>query len=316
MRTLRPLVALVGAAFGATLTSTALPVFAQDGPAPGDTTSPPSGAEKPASGPGTGATPPPAGEVDAASLDPGFAGPPADMPPPPSEAPSRLPALASSQVTPKDAAPEEPDDGALRYHQDHFLGFVGARVGKISSSGLDLFSDSDELAQFSLGLGGTLMKAGNFSIAGLFLYDIGGHSGEARGADTDLTVHRLTLGGEARYHFIRQLFVFGRVAPGVIHSIAKVEDRTAGAQTLAARHWVFAADLSAGAMLELSGWSGDSRKRRPSVWLAFDGGYGFAGESELSLSADGGGPERAEPVELGELGLAGPFLRFAAVLTY
>ena len=127
-----------------------------------------------------------------------------------------------------DAPAEEPDDGKLGYHQDHFLGFVGGRVGKISSPGLDPFSDSDELAQFSVGLGKTIMTAGNFSVAGLFVYDIGGHSGEARGAETDLVVHRLTLGGEARYHFLRQLFVFGRVAPGAIHSIAKVRDPSAG----------------------------------------------------------------------------------------
>ena len=69
-------------------------------------------------------------------------------------------------------------------------------------------------------------------------------------------------------------------------------------------------------MFELSGFS-RSQARRLNVWLTFDGGYGFAGESDLTLTADGdAGPVRAEPLELGPLALAGPFLRFAAVLTY
>jgi hypothetical protein len=300
--TIVPLAALFGA------TSAASPAFAQDGPAPVPAAEPASPAPETSDVP---ASPPATEPAPAASPSPA---------PPVSDPPSELPVLASGGVATggrNDTSDGEPDDGALRHHQDHFLGFAGVRVGKISSEGLDPFSDSDELAQFSLGFGKTLMTAGNFSLAGLVLYDVGGHSGEARGAESELIVHRLTAGVEARYHFIRQLFVFGRVAPGAVHSIAKLEDQTAGAVTLAARNWVFATDLSAGAMFELSGWSGNSKKRGLGVWLTFDGGYGITGESELTLTADGGGgPERAEPVELGPLALGGPFLRFAAVVTY
>jgi len=216
-----------------------------------------------------------------------------------------------------DAEVDEPYDGNLRHHQDHWLGFIGFRVGKISSSGFDPFADSDELAQFSAGVGRTVMTSGSFSLAGLFLYDIGGRSSEARGANTDLTVHRLTLGAEPRYHFLRQLFVFGRVAPGAIHSIAKIEDLSTGVSNQATRDWVFATDLSAGATLDLSGFSKYSRKRKVAAWISFEGGYGFAGETELSMTADGSdGPVRAEPLDLGELALAGPFMRGTFVLTY
>jgi hypothetical protein len=303
--------------FSAALLATALvtlPSFAQDGPV-----SPPAGD---ASSPGQS----PSGSDTSAPTPPETTAPnPSETTPEVAPTTSAAPAgppygltYVESQPTQArtDAPAEKPDDGKLGYHQDHFLGFAGARVGQISSSGLDAFSDSDELAQFSVGFGKTIVTAGNFSVAGLFLYDIGGHSGEARGAESDLYVHRLTLGGEARYHFMRQLFVFGRVAPGAIHSIAKINDPSAGTQTLAARNWVFATDLSAGAMFELSGFS-RSQARRVNVWLTFDGGYGFAGESDLTLTADGdSGPVRAEPLDLGPLALAGPFMRFAAVLTY
>jgi len=209
------------------------------------------------------------------------------------------------------------DDGKLHYHQDHWIGLLGVRVGRVTSPGLDPFARSDEVAQFSLGLGGTVLTAGNFSLAGLFLYDGGGRSDTARGADTDLTVHRLTLGAEGRYHFIRQLFVFGRAAPGALHSIASIEDDW-GVQNRSARNWVFATDLSAGAMFEMAGWVGNSRKRRVSAWIGFEGGYGFAGESELTMTPDeaGNGPERGVPLDLGPLALSGPFLRTSLVITY
>lgn len=282
--------------------------FAQDGPAapPADPAPSPSA---PAAAPET-STPP--AEVAPVETPAATTAAPSEPPQTLGFAPAAPPSAART-----DEAPVEPDDGKLHHHQDHFLGFVGVRVGKVSSAGLDPFSDSDELAQFSFGFGKTLFTSGDFSLAGLLLYDIGGHTDEARNAETDLTVHRLLVGAEARYHFIRQLFVFGRVAPGAVHSIAKLEDHTAGNLTLAAREWVFATDLSAGATLELTGWKGNASKRTLGVWLVFDGGYGFAGESELSLEPDGSsGPERTEPVELGPLALGGPFLRFSAMLTY
>ena len=212
---------------------------------------------------------------------------------------------------------DEPDDGTLGHHQDHWIGLVGARVGKMTSSGFDPFADSDELAQFSLGFGRTIVSAGNLSLAGLFLWDVGGRSGTARGVTSDLIVHRLTFGAEGRYHFFRQLFMFARVAPGALHSIATLEDDLASVENRGARNWVFATDLSGGAMFELTGF-GRSRKRLPSAWIALDGGYGFAGESELSLTPDtpGDGPERGEPVNLGPMALRGAFLRGAVVVTY
>jgi hypothetical protein len=294
-------------AFAAALASPIVAI-AQDGPA--------TPAAEPAPSPNAPAA---VAEPAAPAAEPAPAEPPSTTTAEPAEPPKTLGFAPSAPPSPaqKDEAEAEPDDGKLHHHQDHFLGFVGVRVGKVSSAGLDPFSDSDELTQFSVGLGKTLFTSGDFSLAGMLLYDIGGHTGQARNADADLTVHRLLVGAEARYHFIRQFFVFGRVAPGAVHSIAKLEDHTAGDLTLAAREWVFATDLSAGATLELTGWKGSTSKRTLGVWLVFDGGYGFAGESELSLEPDGSsGPERTEPVELGPLALGGPFLRFSAMLTY
>jgi hypothetical protein len=222
----------------------------------------------------------------------------------------------------EDRPAEEPDDGKLHGFQQHLLAFGGVRVAKITSKGFDPFADSDELAQFELGVGGTLLSSGNLSLAGLFLYDIGGRSDTARGEKSELTVHRLTLGAEGRYHFFRQLFVFGRVAPGVVHSIASIEDQSVGIDQREARDWVFATDLSAGASVALTNWRGGASKRKVNAWITLDGGYGFAAETDLMLAPDtppgeeGGGPERGEPVDMGTLSLRGPFMRVAFVISY
>jgi hypothetical protein len=296
----------------------ATPVFPQDNPAP-----PPVEATPPGQAPTSTETPPATEEPSTgapAENKPEEKQGPAEKPATPPAAPkAEFTVLAEQPASQKraDEDIDEPYDGNLRHHQDHWVGSIGFRVAKVSSSGFDPFADSDELAQFSVGVGRTVMTAGSFSLAGLFLYDIGGRSNEARGADTDLTVHRLTLGAEARYHFFRQFFVFGRVAPGAIHSIATIEDLSTGVESQATRDWVFATDLSAGASLDLSGFSKYSRKRKVAAWITLEGGYGFAGETELSMAADGGeGPVRAEPLDLGPLALAGPFMRGAFVLTY
>ena len=314
-----PLATVLGTALLAT------PARAQDGaapPAPGEPVNPwqgPGPAPAPATPPAPAApaplVPPPSDPATDSDETPGME----STKPSPGLIflQSRREAAAAREKQHGDRDVELPDDGKLRYHQDHWIGLIGARVGRVTSPGLDPFAESDEVAQISLGLGGTVLTAGNFSLAGLFLYDGGGHSATARGAESDLTVHRLTLGVEGRYHFFRQLFAFGRVAPGALHSIASIDDEW-GVQTRAARNWVFATDLSAGAMFELAGWVGNSRKRRMSAWIGFEGGYGYAGESELTLTPDepGNGPERGEPVDLGPLALSGPFLRASLVVTY
>jgi hypothetical protein len=304
-------------------TFVATPTFAQEAPAsapPGEpvnpwTTTPPASAE---TAPAPAAPTTPSAASPSSETAPGVAPTVA----PPGETPKAATSAAPPAAAHQDRPSEEPDDGKLHGFQQHLLFFGGGRVAKVSSKGFDPFADSDELAQFELGVGGTLLSSGNLSLAGLFLYDIGGRSDTARGAKSELTVHRLTLGAEGRYHFFRQLFVFGRVAPGVVHSIASIADQSADVDQREARDWVFATDLSAGASLALTNWRGSANKRKVNAWFSVDGGYGFAGESDLKLAPDaspgeeGGGPERGEPVDMGTLSLRGPFMRVVFVLSY
>jgi hypothetical protein len=151
---------------------------------------------------------------------------------------------------------------------------------------------------------------------GLVLWDIGTLESTARAAKTELGVNRLTLGAEGRYHFVRRLYAFGRIAPGALNWSASVADGVAGLNRTDSA-WSFAGDLSAGAAFE---FAGDDRgaSTRPRAWVAFDGGYGWAGSSKLDLKPenDAEAPVRSQPLAFGELAIRGPFLRFSVTGTY
>jgi hypothetical protein len=167
-----------------------------------------------------------------------------------------------------------------------------------------------------LGLGGTLFAHDRFSLAAVGFWDYGTHSGEARGGQTSLVVHRLSVGPEVRYHLVKPLYVFVHALPAFAHSEASLDDGVAAA-TLSAEHWSYGLDGAAGAAVEVYGKpSGESW--RPRLWLIAEGGYGYLGSTRLSLKAkaDSGAPERTAPVDLGSLSLAGPYLRISAAVSF
>ena len=153
------------------------------------------------------------------------------------------------------------------------------------------------------------------AVAAALTYDFGNKEGEARGEPTSLETHRLTIGPEARYHLLPQLYAYVRPAAGVQRTIASIDDGSTGA-TLAAKDWLFAADGSAGAAWAFL----DVRSKRVPLmfWLIAEGGYGFTQSSELKLEAGegSGAPERTAALDLGELSTTGPFFRVAVAGTF
>ena len=221
------------------------------------------------------------------------------------------------------SAEPEPDDsedvwvdGPLGSYQTHFTGWLGVRAGFISDAGFDPFSDEDALVQFSLGFGRTLLSTDALSVAGLVAWDYGSVSDEARGADTDLDVHRLVLGPEIRYHLVPWLYVFARPLPAAIHTRASLEAPVINDQ-LYSRDWSFGFDATAGAAVQLWGKrSGASSK--PRLWAQVEGGYGWATAVDLRFRADDPdtAPQRVEDVDLGRLAIRGPMFRIAIALTF
>lgn len=209
-----------------------------------------------------------------------------------------------------------PDDGLMGTHQTHFHLNAGLRVSYLSNEGFDLFSKNDELTQISLAFGRTVLAMGETSFDASVLYDWGPSTATARGAKTSLDVHRVSLGLEGRYHLLRRLYLFARLAPGAVRWDADIVDGGADV-TREAGDWAFSADLGAGAAVELIGEQ-RGQSKQPRGFLLADGGYGWTTSSTLELVPGEGAsaPARLQPLELGELAFRGGYFRVALAITY
>ena len=204
----------------------------------------------------------------------------------------------------------------LGTHQPHIEASLGARASKVADAGFNPFADSDELVQVSLGVGGTVLRWQRVSLAAVGFWDYGERGSQARGAETSLAVHRLTVGPELRYHLLTPLYVFAHVLPAFAHSKASLDDSLTVAPRTA-KHWAYGADFALGAAFEAYGMrSGESKQ--PRLWAIAEGGYGYLGSTKLRLEPEAGqgAPERTAPVDLGSLSLAGPYVRVSAAVSF
>lgn len=205
---------------------------------------------------------------------------------------------------------EAPDDGLLGTHQSHFFLGIGPRVGFIADEGLDPFSSTDAFAQVAIFGGSTLFTDGDLSLAVVLEWDYGEREARARGLEANLGVHRVSLGAEGRYHVLRRLYGYVRLAPGALYTWAELNQ-------LETDVWAFSADASVGAAFELFGAkAGETNK--PRGWVSLHGGYGFGTEADLTLSAakDSNSPQRTASLELDALSMSGPFVGGAVSLSY
>ncbi len=232
------------------------------------------------------------------------------LPPAAAPAPVVTPAAPPPEQTAPPARPTAP-------HYDYLRLGLGFRIGYINDPGFDTFASSDVLAQMSLEGSYAFYTKGKLAVAAGLAWDVGSRSSGARGLDSRLTVHRLTVPIEARYYVTPWLNGFVKVAPGTGAYFARIQDPSSGAQ-LEAAPWVLATDLSAGATLRLAG-SSDHGVRRARLWLTAEGGYGLTGAVALRPrpsrdEADVLGSD--ESTRLGSLGMNGGFWRMGLAVSY
>lgn len=223
------------------------------------------------------------------------------------------------------AGPRASASAGLGTHQTHWRAELGTRVTFVKHAGYDPFSTNDALTQVSLGGARTLWASGPLSYAVSFHWDYGEAHATARGEATQLYAHRIAPGAEARWHFLPQLYAYGRVAPGLMSIRSELQSTPAGG-TLETRGpagwspldvpWVPTLDLLVGAAVEaLGNRSGSSRDVR--LWLLAEGGYGWAGATDLQLQGEGDAlPQRVAALDLGELALRGATFRISAAATF
>lgn len=223
-------------------------------------------------------------------------------------------ALAPSAHAEETASAASPDTTAVAHRNVSpvWMADVGYRGSFISDPGMNAFSTRDYLAQFSLGASRKVIERGRFSFAPGLIWDYGASSATARGAQTSLTVHRLSIPLEGRYRIAPWLVAFVRAAPGLTSISARVSDDS-GPAPLAKSEWVPSMDFSGGAA-----WRFARVNDRVGFWLTGEGGYGWAKSTALNLSPDlaGDDPRRVADTDLGRLALRGGFMRFGAALSF
>lgn len=202
---------------------------------------------------------------------------------------------------------------------------LGVRSDLIRSTGLDPFSTTDGVPQSALSISYRWLGTELSGIAVGFEWDHGELTSTARGADTTLTIDRLSLGLEGRIPIARRLVAFGRLAPGLLRDHAMLVDPSAPPSAygglvsggLEQTTWVLAGDVSGGLayrIAELHGSSGPVF----GLWLAAEGGYGYAASHDLVLGPHvETQPGRVdEPLRLGSLAFHGAFLRIRLALSF
>jgi hypothetical protein len=204
---------------------------------------------------------------------------------------------------------------------------IGARVMFVPDRGYDAFSSNDSFPAFSLGFGRSVYASGQFSFAVMAFWDAGGRSSSIRGEPTEMFVHRLSLGPEVRFHPLSDGYLFGRVSPAALRTIATLEESSTGADYVAQSNdadlgflssWDFGVDVTIGLAYELFGSAG--RRSGPMrFWIFGEGGYGWASSAPLDWAPDAddpAAPERVAALDQGELGVRGAFFRLAAATTF
>ena len=174
------------------------------------------------------------------------------------------------------ASADEPKD------QWNVGGDLGARWTVIRSAGFGPFSSDDLFSQLDLDAWVVLARKGPISIAGLAGYAFGQSDAKARGMSASLTVHRLSLGGEARFDLGPLVQPFVRIAPSAVHVRAELDDSGAPSP-LRRRTWTWGGDLTAGARVAVVRF-GDPVWPSARIWAVGDVGWSFAGEVDMKLA--------------------------------
>lgn len=200
---------------------------------------------------------------------------------------------------------------------------AGMRGQWYGSEGLDPFTNGDFAPQGTLAADATVLRHRAVSFAAGLNWDFGGKSGTARGVETQLFVHRVTIPLEARWHWSRNVYGFARLAPGCTASLARISDLESNVGPYRDTRYAFAADLSAGAAFALSPPPRYRGARAVRLWAVPEIGYGLAGKTSFALKPPGERPDSdvqlpgsTAATRLPGFSPSGPFFRISLALSF
>ncbi len=183
---------------------------------------------------------------------------------------------------------------------------LALRMNYLDEDGYQPFSSGSSLSQGSL----TLLARYRFDpkkpfeIAAGIAYDGGGSTAKARGFDTELDAHRLTVVVEPRYFLFSRLYGFARVGAGPAITSLQLNDNGPSGN-LGQTQVTFAVDAGAGIGFYFAELSRDAH-----VGVVADGGYGFAGSKKVRLEGENGEAiGSGGTLDLGALAMRGGYWR-------
>ena len=215
-----------------------------------------------------------------------------------------------------DSGPRAPaDESALGNHQKNIRLEIGVRTQYIKSDGFNPFSERDVLTQLTVGASWAFWAHNKLSLAAYGGLDYGGTSAALRSHDASLDLVRFALAPEARYHVLRVLALTAKVGPTLTRESAEISSPLGS--PLLKTGWKFGFDATAGAALELWGYSNGASKK-PRMWVMGEGGYGWTAPLQLTFQPENSGavPQRLTSLDLGELVVGGPLFRITAGLSF
>jgi hypothetical protein len=227
-----------------------------------------------------------------------------------------LPVAANPEGASRQAPQEQvrADDGLMGSYQKHFYGMVGYRATRVTSDGYQPFASDPVFHQLSIVLGRVLFTDDALSVALGAGWEYGASDANARGAPTELNVHRLSLLPELRYHFARRLYAFGRVGAGISFMHAELADAVTATRRVSDRV-AFSVDPNVGLAFQLIGEPAGV-SAQPRVWVLLDGGYLFTTATKTVLANESGSPSRSQDHAFADLGLSGLSGRLSVALTF
>jgi hypothetical protein len=192
---------------------------------------------------------------------------------------------------------------------------AGVRTMYIKSPGFDPFSTDDGFVQFSLSGLGVVAREGRLSLAIGVGLDVGSSGATARNAPSSLSLTHPAALAEGRYQPWSRLYLFARVAPGLMHGTATIQDASSPASSsLTTDFDAFSLDAGGGGALCL----GAVGTARVGIWLLADGGYGWVAGQDLVLAPTLSATDQSKSgtLDLGTLAPRGGFFRISMALSY
>jgi len=212
---------------------------------------------------------------------------------------------------------EAEDEGPSRdMSKDFWQVYGGVRTSWIPSEGYNPFDDNDIFNQLSIGASRALVLGPQLSFAPGVMWEFGAVDAEARGARSELIVHRLGAVAEGRLHLGRDVYILAKVVPQAVHTRAYLSDDSSPAQ-LQQKTWRFGADATAGAAWNIPRTMG-SPNVIPQFWLVGEVGYGWTMGKDLELTpdVDEDDPQARMKLNLGSMDLSGVMMRVNVAMTF